>query len=70
MINKMLGIMHIIPKFVVYIRCVLLVASYIYIPFMILFIFNSMKSIPNNLLQASSDLGANTFTTFVKSYFL
>ena len=44
----------------------IIVASYIYIPFMILPIFNSMKSIPNNLLQASSDLGANTFTTFRK----
>ncbi|MFW2703237.1 ABC transporter permease, partial [Staphylococcus aureus] len=31
----------------------LVVASYIYIPFMILPIFNSMKAIPNNLLQAS-----------------
>lgn len=37
----------------------LVVASYIYIPFMILPIFNSMKAIPNNLLQASSDLGAS-----------
>ena len=27
---------------------------------------NVPKSIPNNLLQASSDLGANTFTTFRK----
>lgn len=44
----------------------LLVASYIYIPFMILPIFNSMKAIPNNLLQASSDLGASPLTTFRK----
>lgn len=44
----------------------LLVASYIYIPFMILPIFNSMKAIPNNILQASNDLGASTFTTFRK----
>ena len=44
----------------------LVVASYIYIPFMILPIFNSMKSIPVNLIQASSDLGANPFTTFRK----
>ena len=33
---------------------------------MILPIFNSMKAIPNNLLQASSDLGASPFTTFRK----
>ncbi len=45
----------------------LVVASYIYIPFMILPIFNSMKAIPNNLLQASSDLGASPFYTFRKS---
>lgn len=44
----------------------LLVASYIYIPFMILPIFNSMKAIPNNLLQASSDLGASPLITFRK----
>ncbi|HDC7777291.1 spermidine/putrescine ABC transporter permease [Staphylococcus sp. HMSC058E01] len=44
----------------------LVVASYIYIPFMILPIFNSMKAIPNNLLQSSSDLGASPFYTFRK----
>ena len=67
MINKMLGIMHIGPLNLLFTSgAFLLVASYIYIPFMILPIFNSMKSIPNNLLQASSDLGANTFTTFRK----
>lgn len=33
---------------------------------MILPIFNSMKAIPNNLLQASSDLGASPLTTFRK----
>ena len=48
----------------------LLVASYIYIPFMILPIFNSMKAIPNNLLQASSDLGASPLITFRRSSFL
>lgn len=44
----------------------LLVASYIYIPFMILLIFNSMKAIPHNVIQASSDLGASPLTTFRK----
>ena len=33
---------------------------------MILPIFNSMKDIPNNVLQASTDLGANAFTTLRK----
>ncbi|MGW7975563.1 ABC transporter permease [Staphylococcus xylosus] len=66
-INQMLRLLHLpeidllftIPAF-------LIVASYIYIPFMILPIFNSMKDIPNNILQASSDLGASPFTTFRK----
>lgn len=44
----------------------IIVASYIYIPFMILPIFNNMKDIPNNLLQASSDLGASRLATFKK----
>ncbi|MBL7572940.1 ABC transporter permease [Staphylococcus saccharolyticus] len=44
----------------------LLVASYIYIPFMILPIFNSMKAIPHNVIQASSDLGASPLSTFRK----
>lgn len=44
----------------------LVVASYIYIPFMLLPIFNSMKAIPHNLLQASSDLGASPLYTFRK----
>src|SRR5699024_12307587 len=33
---------------------------------MILPIFNNMKDIPNNLLQASSDLGASRLMTFKK----
>ncbi|RXK18853.1 ABC transporter permease [Macrococcus sp. DPC7161] len=42
------------------------VSVYIYIPFMILPIFNSMDEIPENLLQASRDLGADEMTTFRK----
>ncbi|UBH09406.1 ABC transporter permease [Macrococcus armenti] len=42
------------------------VSVYIYIPFMILPIFNSMNEIPDNLIQASRDLGANEWMTFRK----
>ena len=65
LINRFLNFIHL--RLIYYLHRVhLLVASYIYIPFMILPIFNSMKAIPNNLLQASSDLGASPFTTFRK----
>ncbi|MCU5745650.1 ABC transporter permease [Staphylococcus sp. SQ8-PEA] len=40
-----------------------IVATYIYIPFMILPIFNSLKDIPVNVIQASKDLGAGTWAT-------
>ena len=67
LINKVLGILN-VPKVDMLFTSAafLVVASYIYISFMILPIFNSMKSIPVNLIQASSDLGANPFTTFRK----
>lgn len=66
-INQILSMLH-LPKtdLLFTAPAFLLVASYIYIPFMILPIFNSMKDIPNNIIQASSDLGANPFTTFRK----
>ena len=50
------------PAFVV-------VAVYIYIPFMILPIFNSLRDIPHQLIQAASDLGATPWTTFRKIIF-
>ena len=57
LINRFLNFIHLPSANLLFTGCILLVASYIYIPFMILPIFNSMKAIPNNLLQASSDLG-------------
>lgn len=39
---------------------------YIYIPTMILTIFNVLKEIPKNLIFASHDLGQNSFWTFIK----
>ena len=67
LINRFLNFIHLPSANLLFTPgAFLLVASYIYIPFMILPIFNSMKAIPNNLLQASSDLGASPFTTFRK----
>ncbi|MEJ7511939.1 ABC transporter permease, partial [Staphylococcus lugdunensis] len=66
-INQMLKLLHLPEMDLLFtVPAFLIVASYIYIPFMILPIFNSMKDIPNNILQASSDLGASPLTTFRK----
>ncbi|MCI7239497.1 MAG: ABC transporter permease [Anaerococcus sp.] len=44
----------------------ILVASYVELPFMILPIFRSLDSIPEEYVIASKDLGANGFQTFSK----
>ena len=44
----------------------ILVASYISIPFMVLPIFNALNDLDDNLVHASSDLGASRFQTFSK----
>jgi putative spermidine/putrescine transport system permease protein len=41
-----------------------LVLSYLWLPYMILPIYAGLERIPNSLLEASSDLGARSFTTF------
>ena len=67
LINQLFNIFNLSPINMLFTAgAFIVVSSYIYIPFMILPIFNSMKAIPNNLLQASSDLGANPLTTFGK----
>ena len=45
------------------------VAAYIEIPFMMLPIFNALDDIDDNLINASRDLGANDFQTFIKVVF-
>lgn len=44
----------------------IIVAAYIYIPFMLLPIYNSMKDIPEPLILAAQDLGANKMTVMRK----
>jgi putative spermidine/putrescine transport system permease protein len=41
-----------------------LVLSYLWLPYMILPLFAGFERIPNSLLEASSDLGASSLTTF------
>jgi putative spermidine/putrescine transport system permease protein len=41
-----------------------LVFTYLWLPFMILPIFAGLERIPGSLLEASSDLGGRSFTTF------
>ncbi|MDY3005677.1 ABC transporter permease [Anaerococcus sp. AGMB00486] len=53
------GILFTNPAFI-------LVASYVELPFMILPIFRSIDSIPNEYIIASEDLGANKIQTFRK----
>ena len=43
--------------------------SYLWLPYVILPIYASLEWVPNNLLEASSDLGAKTFTTIRKVVF-
>lgn len=66
-INDLLNWMHLPATSLLFTNTAFIFVSvYIYIPFMILPIFNSMNAIPENLLQASRDLGANEITTFRK----
>ena len=43
-----------------------LVFTYLWLPFMILPIYAGLERIPTSLLEASSDLGARSLTTFVR----
>ena len=45
------------------------VAVYIFIPFMILPIYNALEELPPNLVDASRDLGASPWTTFRRVVF-
>ncbi|WP_163654540.1 ABC transporter permease [Listeria sp. PSOL-1] len=47
----------------------LFVSTYIFIPFMILPIFNALEEINPSLIQAARDLGASNFTTFRRVIF-
>ncbi|EKS1653563.1 ABC transporter permease [Staphylococcus pseudintermedius] len=67
LINKILIALNIPSQSILFTApAFVFVAAYIYIPFMLLPIYNSMKDIPNQLFFAAQDLGANTFTVIRK----
>ncbi|MES5937781.1 ABC transporter permease [Mammaliicoccus lentus] len=67
LLNKMLNIFNLPSTDLLFTSTAFIIVSvYIYIPFMLLPIFNAMEEIPENLIQASRDLGANHITTFRK----
>ena len=43
-----------------------LVFTYLWLPFMVLPVYAGLERIPNSLLEASSDLGARSLTTFTR----
>lgn len=48
---------------------VLLVMLHVYLPFMIMPLYNALEKIDYNLIEASADLGANKWDTFLKITF-
>ena len=42
---------------------------YNYLPFVVLTIFSSVSKLDKNLIEASEDLGARSFSTFLKLYY-
>lgn len=46
-----------------------LVMTYLWLPYMVIPIFAGLERVPGSLLEASSDLGARTFTTFRRVVF-
>ncbi|MDH3687853.1 MAG: ABC transporter permease [Gammaproteobacteria bacterium] len=43
-----------------------IVLTYIYIPFLVMPVYTSLEKIPQNLVEASKDLGVRPFETFLK----
>ncbi len=66
-LNHILMIMHLpTGQFLFNIQGFLIVSIYIYLPFMLLPIYNSIIQIPSNVLIAAQDLGASEFDIFKK----
>ncbi|MEJ6348245.1 ABC transporter permease [Holzapfeliella sp. He02] len=66
-VNQFLGVFGIGPTQLLFTDfAFIFVASYIEIPFMILPIFNSLKTINGEYIHAANDLGATRFQTFTK----
>lgn len=68
--NQMLGFLGIGEKQLLFTDfSFLFVSVYIFIPFMILPIFNALEKLNPSLVDASQDLGASSWTTFKKIIF-
>lgn len=67
LVNQLLGVFNVGPiQFLFNIKGFLIVAIYIYMPFMMLPLYNSIVKIPNNLIKAARDLGASEIRIFFK----
>lgn len=64
-INSFLGMLH-LPELAIINtpKAIVLGMVYDFLPFMILPIYNSLMEIPEDLIEAAKDLGANSFTIF------
>ncbi|UEX89458.1 ABC transporter permease [Staphylococcus ratti] len=66
-INRFINMLHLPSQSLLFTApAFIIVSAYIYIPFMLLPIYNSMKDINPQLFYAAQDLGASTFTTIQK----
>lgn len=69
-INQFLNVLHIPSQTILFTApAFVAVAAYIYLPFMLLPIYNSMKDIPDQMFFAAQDLGADTLTVVRKVLF-
>ncbi|MCS4486715.1 ABC transporter permease [Staphylococcus americanisciuri] len=69
-INQFLNLLHIPSQSLLFTGpAFVAVAAYIYLPFMLLPIYNSMKDIPDQMFFAARDLGADTLTMVNKVLF-
>ena len=69
-VNRFLSFVGIGPKQLLFTDfSFIFVAAYIELPFMILPIFNTLDDLDSNLINASRDLGASSWQTFVRVIF-
>ncbi|MBT2650119.1 ABC transporter permease [Bacillus sp. ISL-34] len=72
-LNNMLLALHIIDKpltvFLYSPYAVILALTHIYTPWVLMSVYTSLEHIPRNLMEASKDLGATRFQTFLRVIF-
>lgn len=70
LLNSFLNIFGIYPNSILYTSsAVLLGMIYNFLPFMVLPIYTTLQKIDDDLVNAAKDLGANSFTVFIKIIF-